>query len=281
MTEPSTHKDLARELRELRLSKGNPRLDDIAQATGLSRTVLSDTFNVKGSVSDNTLYRLVEYFNADYDDLRRKRDSTGPEVPPESRARPTPPAGPAHSAGPVPAAAHPAPTKWYRRPLTAGPALLALILTIVLSVGGSVLGSRLVSAPSPGTNLFAPTDPLLERANGADPMATRCKDDKIIALSEKRRGEDFLIEMLYSNQCMAMWGRVTRYDGKSGGNFVEMTIYPQGDPTSDRAQTRRFDNAQSVYTPMIVEPEIDRTVCGVATVGIAGKKVELGPPVCA
>jgi len=36
----------------------------------------------------------------------------------------------------------------------------------------------------------------------------------------------------------------------------------------------------SLYTPLLIEPDVEARVCGIATVTTDGKAVELGPPMC-
>lgn len=86
--------------------------------------------------------------------------------------------------------------------------------------------------------------------------------------------------MLYSNSCMGVWGRVTRLDGKTDGGSMSFSIYPAADPTSSRSQERSADNVNSLYTPLLIEPDVEARVCGIATVTTGGKAVDLGPPMC-
>jgi transcriptional regulator with XRE-family HTH domain len=122
--------------------------------------------------------------------------------------------------------------------------------------------------------------PYLAAANGVDPMRTACKEDAVIAASEARLENQVHVQLLYSNDCMAVWGRVTRYDNKTEGNTMTMRIWPMDDPTSERAQSRTDINLQSLYTPMIIEPDVAARICGQATITVDGRTEDLGPKLC-
>lgn len=111
-------------------------------------------------------------------------------------------------------------------------------------------------------------------------MQTVCREDKVIADVQMRDEEQFKVEMLYSNSCMGVWGRVTRYDGQAEGNAVSFRIYPADDPDSARSQERSAENVSSLYTPLLIEPDVEARVCGVATATRDGEMIELGPPLC-
>jgi len=121
----------------------------------------------------------------------------------------------------------------------------------------------------------------LAHADGVDPMLTVCPDDRVLAASEQRLDGAVQVEMMYSNACMGVWGRVTRYDEQSSGNALSMRIYPHGDPDSSRSQERTATDVPSLYTPLLIEPDVDARVCGVATLTVDGTTtIELGPPLC-
>jgi hypothetical protein len=111
-------------------------------------------------------------------------------------------------------------------------------------------------------------------------MRTACKEDAVIAASEARLENQVHVQLLYSNDCMAVWGRVTRYDNKTEGNTMTMRIWPMDDPTSERAQSRTDINLQSLYTPMIIEPDVAARICGQATITVDGRTEDLGPKLC-
>lgn len=266
---------LAADLRQLRLDAGNPTLHTLSSATGISRTVLSETFNGRQLPSENTLYRLAKHFDVDPETWLRRRaealraasggaDADGEDAPER-------PGGLG---------------RLLARRVTLGTMALGLGLTAVLAVAGTLAAQRAIGdgwpggaaaadiAPSPSEEQYA------DAANGVDPMTTRCREDSVIAASEQRLDGKVQVQMLYSNSCMAAWGRVTRYDEAANGNYVEMRVYPESDPEGDRAQRRRTENVQSLYTPMLMEPDVEARVCGIASVAVDGRSEELGPEIC-
>ena len=110
-------------------------------------------------------------------------------------------------------------------------------------------------------------------------MSTVCRDDAIIAASETR-DHDSQVQMMYSNACKAVWGRVTRYDGLAAGNSLTIRIYPVVDPESERSQEITDFDVQSIYTPLLISHEASERVCGVATMTVDGETIDLGLPLC-
>lgn len=157
-------------------------------------------------------------------------------------------------------------------------ALVSALLTSAVWAG--VLTMRKGEAVQAGSGQAASIEPLLDVGDGVDPMRTICRQDAVIAASEPRLGGDVQVQVLYSNHCTAAWGRVTRYDGKSFGNSLEMVVYPAANIESSRTQIRRAHDVQSLYTTMLIEPDVEARVCAVATVTIEGESIELGPPIC-
>lgn len=117
--------------------------------------------------------------------------------------------------------------------------------------------------------------------DGVDPMLTVCREDAVVASATKRLNDQFLVEMLYSTQCMAAWGRVTRYDDQSAGNSLKMIVYPEVQMNSPRTQERSAVNLQSIYTTLMIEPDVDARVCGLAIVTVNdGVEKTLGTALC-
>ena len=113
-------------------------------------------------------------------------------------------------------------------------------------------------------------------------MQTVCREDAVIAASEEREDGDVLVQIMYSNACMAVWGRVTRYDGQASGNQLSMLIYPAIDLESSRNQERSAFDVQSLYTPLMIEPDVEARVCGIATITTdeSRESKQLGPAMC-
>ncbi|WP_309131202.1 DUF2690 domain-containing protein [Brevibacterium sp.] len=280
--------DLARVLREMRLQSGNPTLDSMAKRTGLSRTLLSDTFNGKQPPSDNTLYRLAQVFETELSELQALRDRTRTEnvdrTEPKSPEESEPGAGQAaapHAPSTVTleatspsAASGGGRSKWHATSVTLGSLVLCSVLAGILGICGAVATTMVVQ------RWAGSADPAEEPATGVDPMESACRDDAVNAVVEKRMDGRFVVEMIYSSSCSAVWGKVTRYDAGAGGNFVQMRIFRAEDPQGADVQERRWDNAQSVHTPMIVTTEANAEICGIAAVQVDGDTLELGPQVC-
>lgn len=122
-----------------------------------------------------------------------------------------------------------------------------------------------------------------EPETGSDPMNSICHEDSVIAASEERLDGDVQVQLLWSNECNAAWGRITRWDEQSQGNSVRFVVYPQTEgPESDRAQEREAFDVQSLYTTMLVETSSEARVCGVAylTRDDEEEEIELAPPMC-
>ncbi|WP_373868380.1 DUF2690 domain-containing protein [Nesterenkonia alkaliphila] len=122
-----------------------------------------------------------------------------------------------------------------------------------------------------------------EPASGVDPMNTVCHEDAVIAASEERLEGTVQVQILWSNECRAAWGRITRWDEQSMGNHVGFVVYPQTEgPESENAVHREAFDVQSVYTPMLIEENIDTRICGVAYISTdeAEGEIELAPPMC-
>jgi transcriptional regulator with XRE-family HTH domain len=259
----------AADLRDLRRAAGNPTLAALSARVGISKSVISVALSGRELPTERTVVELVEELGGEQREWRRRREAL---MAPKGDAAPDP----AALAEPVPESA------LRRRRFTLLQLALVAALSIVVSVG---VTSAVWSTAAAETTLAAGTPenadgPYFQPANGVDPMRTKCKDDRVIAVDEARFEGQVHVQLLYSNNCFASWGRVTRYDGASNGNSVSMRIWIEKDPNGKRTQERTGKNAQSVYTPMIIEPDPDVRICGQATITAEGKTVELGPPIC-
>lgn len=255
----------AADLRELRLSAGDPKLLALSERTGVSKSVLSEAFSGRRLPTERTVVRVVEDLGGDRDAWVARRTALDPR-------------GVAHAAEAAPEA-EAAPTG---RRFSLGQTLLIAGVTALVAVAGTSL--FWLNSRAPAAEVGAPENadgPYLAAANGVDPMRTACKDDAIIAASESRLDRQVHVQLLYSNDCMAVWGRVTRYDDRSSGNTLTMRIYPEGQAESPRAQERTAEGLQSMYTPMIVEPDVEARICGVASLTLNGETIDLGPELCA
>jgi len=252
------------DLRALRRDADNPTLATLERRTGISKSVLSDALAGRRLPTERTTATLVATLGGDeaaWVARRARLDprNAGAGVPIGGSTPAIRPGGPRFS---LPALIG----------VGVGAALLSAILTSLVWTA--------VVIHDEGETTTAPGESYLDVADDVDPMQTKCREDAVIAASEERLDGDVQVQMMYSNQCMAVWGRVTRYDGEAAGNSVTMRIYPAIDMTSDRSQERSAFDVQSVYTTLLIEPDVDARVCGIATVTRDGESIELGPPVC-
>lgn len=251
-------------LRDLRSAAGDPTLAALSARTGISKSVLSEALTGRRLPTERTVMKLVTEFGGDRTEWRARRDALDPRnaVAPQGEEL-------------EPAAAA------VRRFSLMQTAVIALAAALVAVVATSLVwgftdwtGSESATAPANAEG------PYLAAANGVDPMRTACKEDAVIAADEARLDNQVHVQLLYSNDCLAVWGRVTRYDGESDGNTMTMRIWPADAPESARNQERTGENLQSLYTPMVIEPDVEARICGVATLTAEGRTIELGPPLC-
>lgn len=257
----------AADLRELRRQAGNPTLGALHSRTHVSKSVLSEAFSGRKLPTERTVTSVAEALGADRLEWTARRNALDPRSGQSGHTTPS------------------RPSTWRSPRISLLAAVLACALTAVIAVAATSVAWTTVLAPAPAeAGDEAPpveaTDKYLEHADGVDPMQTICREDAVIAASEERLEGDVLVQMMYSNQCMAVWGRITRYDGEAAGNSLSMLIYPAIDMESDRNQERSAFDVQSIYTPLLIEPDVEARVCGIATVSRAGEKIELGPPLC-
>ncbi|WP_438353948.1 DUF2690 domain-containing protein [Microbacterium sp. CJ88] len=303
----------AAELRSLRLASGSPTLARLQSETGISRSVISDAFAGKYLPSARTLAALVPVLGGDAAEWVARRDAlaTGRDAPPvvvrpwetdavgvataseESAITPdeavashgsatTPLARGGHdisegsSAG---ATTRPQLHPTGRRTVAlvgaggfvAGVAVTALVTALVV---GSSASSSMPASPV----AYGPT-PKISVADGQDPAFTPCTSDAKVVASVRRQAET-LIEILWSNDCYAGWGRITRYDGKATGNTVTIAFYPQTAPHGPARQQAVEHDVAAAYTTLVVRPSADTLLCAVGAYSVSGAKVDLGEPIC-
>jgi hypothetical protein len=270
--EQDTVAAFAAALRDLRREAGNPTLAALSARTDISKSVISVAFSGRALPTERTVLELVRELGGDQTEWRARREALNPRKPIEA----------SDQTGTEGLGAEPALGREPRRRFTLVQVGLVALIAIVLS---AVVTSLIWGTFGAGTGADAGTPenaagPYFAPANGVDPMRTKCKEDRVIAVDEARDNGQVHVQLLYSNNCFASWGRVTRYDGESNGNTVSMRIWIEKDPNGKRTQQRTGKNAQSVYTSMIIEPDPDVRICGQATITAEGKTLELGPPVC-
>lgn len=261
----------AADLRALRRAAGDPTLHALSSRTGVSKSVIADAFVGKKLPTERTVVAIVQAIGGNEQELLARRTALDPRR--ASAPLPDPTTEEAH------------PGRGGRSVSLRATVLIACAAAIVSTSITSAVWFALAGAPGTGdtdgeAGQSQQAD-YLPYADGVDPMRTVCREDAVIAASEQRLDDQFQVQMMYSNKCMAVWGRVTRYDGKSSGNLISMKIYPAIDHESSRNQERSAYDIQSIYTTLMIEPDVEARVCGIATITTDGTTpVELGPQMC-
>lgn len=254
---PDSIEQLAADLRKLRLGAHDPTLNRLRSETDISRSVLSDAFAGRKLPSARTVSRIVRACGGDVDSWVERRDAlAGQGVKPPDSGSP---------------------------PVTTAQATVSRRAAIVLAAGAFVLGvlacaataafvlQGLVPAPQASSPSVART--------GQDPASTPCVEDAAVAASEMR-GSDALLEIIWSDNCQAGWGRITRYDGLGGGNTVSIAIYPEPAASGPDRQEATEHDVQSAYTSLVVRPTADTLLCAEGSLTVDGKRIDLGDPLC-
>lgn len=294
----------ARDLRALRHTNRDLTLVSFEARTGISKSTFSAAFRGHRLPSEKTVRAIVSTLGCDptpWLDRRAKLAATvgveNTEVaePSESarevdRTEPqtVSPDSAVDSAqdGPEPSASDRAPRTLRHKPkkfISRKAAMIIAAGCALITAAATSLVWGLVILPE--ARIADPTTSSLKdytaHDNGVDPMLTVCREDAVVAAAEKRMDGQFFVEMIYSNQCMGAWGRVTRYDEQATGNSLKMVVYPEVQMNDPRTQTREALNLQSLYTTMLIEPNVEARVCGLATVTQDdGTTHVLNPAVC-
>lgn len=263
----------ARDLRALKHEAGDPTLGSLSERTGISKSVLSEALSGRRAPTERTVRHLTAALGSSPDGWvqRHNRLTRTPGVtqkPPLSSPTETAP---------------PPDTPEGRLPRSQLILVAAVSATVGALVASGIWAGAITLNGGGDRSSYgwsAQEQPLLDPGDGVDPMRTVCAEDAAIVASEPRFDDQVYVQMLFSSDCMAAWGRVTRYDGKSAGNSVQMRIYPASDIESERSQERKAYDVQSVYTPLLMESNADAQLCGVASVTSDGVEIELAPPVC-
>lgn len=247
------------DLRRLRLAADQPTLDTIAREAGISRTILSETFNGKSLPSARTVDRVVRYLGADPEPwLERRERLSAPNSEQESGG----------STG-VPEAA----SRGIRPRMAALLTAAGVVTGLIIGVG---VGFGIGTANMAATPLAERTQIAVQ--NGLDPAKTPCVDDSKVAVASKRTNNT-LLEIKWSNKCTAAWARVTRFDEEQAGNSMTVSLYPQTNPDSPDRQTATASDVNGVYTTLLVRPG-DDLLCAVASMTLDGEEIDLGEPLC-
>ncbi|MFL4480044.1 helix-turn-helix domain-containing protein [Paeniglutamicibacter sp. ORCA_105] len=150
---------------------------------------------------------------------------------------------------------------------------MALVLTGVLLAGITAghVATRTLAANDGGDTRPA--------ATGSNVLDTPCTKDGIVVASE-RRARDTQVEIVFSHDCKAMWGRVLRNDGRAFGNGMKAEFYPKGDPESELAQWVEVQDTSTALTALVIPPGTRQQFCLEASLTVDGNPLDLGDPLC-
>lgn len=261
--------EYAADLRRLRLEAGSPTLTRLQSETGISRSVLSDAFAGKYLPSARTITALVRALRADPEEWIARRDALADDRGADEAAAPvvTVPAGVSRRRG-VPL--------WTAALLGAGGFVLGVVVTVAVA---TIVASSIFSTAVPQADRTS-AEPRISVATGEDPTFTDCLDDAEVAASEIPR-DGALLEIVWSEKCNAGWGRITRFDGRAGGNTVSVAIYPETAPDGPDRQEATAHDVRGAVTMLVVRPTPETLLCAVGAFSLDGAVVDLDVPVCA
>lgn len=260
-----TVEQFAADLRKLRIAAGTPTYEVLSSQTGISKSVLAAAFSGKSVPSARTVAAVTRAFGAEMDAWLERRDAL---------------AGAQRALEPPLDDATPAVSWWRRRS------------TILVGLGGFAAGAVVATLVTLLLVPMAVTVPLANEAaadlvnqprisveNGVDPAFTECTDDAAVATAVTGP-DDALLEIIWSNDCYAGWGRITRYDEKMVGNTVSVAIYPETAPDGPDRQQATEHGVQGAYTTLLVRKTPDTLLCAVGNVTVDGARVDMGDPIC-
>ena len=255
----------AADLRKLRIAAGTPTYELLSGQTGVSKSVLAAALSGKSVPSTRTVAALIREFGADMDVWLERRDLL---------------AGGRRSVDPTLEVSEPRTVWWRRRS------------TVIASLGGFVAGAATATlvtmlvvplAVTPSLEVESRADlanqPRITVDNGDDPAFTECVDDAAVATAVTGP-DDALLEIIWSNECYAGWGRITRYDEKMVGNTVSVAIYPETAPDGPDRQQATEHGVQGAYTTLLVRKTPDTLLCAVGSYTVDGARIDMGDPIC-
>jgi hypothetical protein len=251
----------AADLRRLKLDAGGPTLARLQSETRISRTVISEAFAGRQLPSERTVAALVRVLGEEPTEwLARRERLSRLKLEPEASE-----AGAEKSSS--------------RHVSRRG----AFLLGAVSFATGALL-TGLIAVPvaltiTGGQHAAAADVPQILVQTGEDPALTECVDDARVATGDTR-ADNSLLEIVWSDKCQAGWGRITRYDGLYQGNTVTIAIYPQTAPDGPDRQEATEHDVQGAYTTLVVRPSSDTLLCAEGSFTVAGKRVDLGEPLC-
>lgn len=300
----SDPKELAADLRRLRLAHGGPTYEALARATGLSRSTIADAFSGNRVPSERTLFAVVSALGEDPEEWIASRaaivhargtedaeelqeDVAGDAL--DSRPAASRAAEPSHTLQAEPAdseddqevggeRALPGPSRSGKRAARRTISVAVLIPLLLVALAAGAVAGHLWWPASAGQDGVdgAQTRPV----TGEDVVDTRCADDGIV-IASANRGFETQVSINMSNACNAVWARVYRYDGNAHGNEIRIELSPRREGVDPGpAQEASEMDARGAVTPMIVRNSDADRFCAQAWVTNDGMEFSLGDPIC-
>jgi len=153
--------------------------------------------------------------------------------------------------------------------------VLLLLLVLALVVGGGIGASVTWQFTKPRN----PLSPGIVKTGDDPALVPACLADAKVD-AEETRLDDYVLEIVWSANCRAGWGRITRYDNQSQGNRIAVTTYLQADPDGPSTQNSDDADAQSSYTDLIASHGLQDRICVKGSVTDGAKVIDLGEPLC-
>jgi len=247
-------------------------LNTLAEGSGVPKSTLSSVMAGKKMPTEKTLTAIVKALDGNPSAwvARRERLRLGAAGVMDDAAAPAADTtsdderpGPAEDDAPQPSPSHK--MRW----------LLALLVVVSLLIGGGIGAGVTYSIMKPKD----PWSPGVVKTGDNPAFFPACMADAEVDASETRLN-DYLLEIIWSANCRAGWGRITRYDEKSQGNRIAVTTFLQADPNGPSTQTSDDPDTQSSYTYLIASHSVDDRICVKGTVTDGDKVIDLGTPLC-
>lgn len=283
----------AQDLRQLRFSRGFPKLTTMQFYTGISKSTISAALKGDRLPSEKTVRALADFFDADVENWSRRRStldrstlprSTEPEIDfnPQTGLMTTPAKLGNESVGAVGSSRGGEAGETLTvsiPPVRRRMVLLATVTTAVVTAFATSL-AWYVFTPSIGNARASTVEHYVDFSTGVDPLLTVCRKDAEVAAADDMLQGAVFIEIIRSARCHAVWARATRYDEKTAGNSIYVKLFRSGEPAGSETQDAQSTNTQSAYTPMLVLATEDSGLCASATLTRGEETIETASPVC-
>jgi len=234
-------------------------LEALAQRSGVPKSTLSAVLNGKKMPTEKTLSAIVKGLDGDVGVWLARRERlrlAASGVIKDATATPAAEADSVDELGPAEANININPSSVLRPRW-----LLVLLLVLALLIGAGI-GTGVTWTVTKPRN---PLSPGIVKSGDDPALAPACLADAKVDAAETRL-TNYLLEIIWSANCRAGWGRITRYDDKSQGNRIAVTTYLQADPNGPNTQKSDDADAQSSYTDLIATHSVNDRICVKGTV---------------